>query len=254
MLPRPAAKPIEFRDVSRRFDDGTHALDSVSLTVEAGSFVALIGPSGCGKTTLLRLASGLDTPTGGTISIDRGQLGYTFQDATLLPWRTIQKNIEVMLELKGVAKAERQQRAAAQIEAVALTGFEHHYPKQLSGGMKMRASLARALTLDPTVFLFDEPFGSLDAITREKLNDDLHALYVAQRFTSLFVTHSIAEAVFLSSRVIVMSDRPGRNLGVFAVPFDIPRSPDLRYDASFAALCGEVHECLRAGGQAKAAE
>ncbi len=169
-----------------------------------------------------------------------------FQDATLLPWRTVQGNVELLGLLHKLPAAERRRRAAEAIATVGLTGFENHHPKRLSGGMKMRASLARALTMDPTVFLFDEPFGALDEITRARLNDELSRLFADRGFAGLFITHSIVEAAYLSTRVLVMSGRPGRIVGDFAVPFAQPRRPDLRYDTDFARLTGEISAALRA--------
>jgi NitT/TauT family transport system ATP-binding protein len=168
-----------------------------------------------------------------------------FQDATLLPWRTVGKNIELLAELQGVDKAARVQHVKSTIDLVGLQGFENKYPKQLSGGMRMRASLARSLVLEPKVFLFDEPFGALDEITRERLNSELLRLFQLEGFAALFITHSIAEAVFLSTRVAVMSSRPGRILGEFEVPFPYPRTHDLRYDPEFAKLSGEISHALR---------
>ncbi len=236
---------LRFDHVSMVFPDGTHAVDDVSLAVKPGEFVTIVGPSGCGKSTLLRIASGLETNTAGTLYVLHKRLGYVFQDATLLPWRTVGKNIELLAELQGMGKAERTKLAAATIDLVGLTGFEDKYPKQLSGGMKMRASLARSLVLEPKVFLFDEPFGALDEITRERLNAELLRLFQHEGFAALFITHSITEAVFLSTRVAVMSARPGRILGQFEVPFPYPRTHDLRYDPDFAKLSGEISHALR---------
>ena len=236
---------LVFESVSMTFPDGTLALRDATFTVHPGEFVTVVGPSGCGKSTLLRIASGLVQQSGGTVTVDRESLGYVFQDATLLKWRTVQSNVELMAELSGVDKEKRRALASDVIDLVGLRGFEDKYPKQLSGGMKMRCSLARALVMDPSVFLFDEPFGALDEITRERLNDELLSLFQRQRFASLFITHSIAEAVFLSTRVLVMSGRPGEIVGDFDVPFSYPRSPELRFDPAFAELCGEVSRALR---------
>ena len=236
---------LSFSDVSMRFADGTEALSGVSLSVSRGEFLAIVGPSGCGKSTLLKLASGLHAQTEGEIRVDRDHLGYTFQDATLLPWRKVLGNVELLMELRGYPAAERQRIALEQISLVGLDGFADHYPKRLSGGMRMRVSLARSLALNPSVFMFDEPFGALDEITRERLNDELQALYRRKGFTGVFVTHSIPEAVYLASRVVVMSRRPGRILEVFDVPFAYPRDPSLRYAAEFASLCGAVSVSLR---------
>jgi NitT/TauT family transport system ATP-binding protein len=243
--PRSGRAALQFNDVSMTFPDGTHALGATSFSVDPGEFVTVVGPSGCGKSTLLRIASGLTKHTGGSVDVDRSSLGYVFQDATLLQWRTVQRNVELLAELEGVGRAECRSRASKAIELVGLSGFEDKYPKQLSGGMRMRASLARSLALDPQVFLFDEPFGALDEITRERLNDELLSLFQAQGFAALFITHSISEAVFLSTRVLVMSARPGHIVGDFAVPFAYPRSPDLRFQAEFAELSGQVSHALR---------
>jgi NitT/TauT family transport system ATP-binding protein len=242
-----AATTLSFDDVSMVFPDGTHALSGISFSVGAGEFVTVVGPSGCGKSTLLRIASGLTLHTSGTLHVDREHLAYVFQDPTLLPWRSVEKNVELVAELHGLPKPERLARARNAIELVGLGGFEDKYPKQLSGGMKMRASLARSLVLDPNLFLFDEPFGALDEITRERLNDQLLQLFDYEGFASLFITHSIYEAVFLSTRVLVMSARPGRIVGDFQVPFPYPRRPELRFEPAFAELAGDVSAALRGG-------
>lgn len=236
---------LSFENISMRFPDGTHALDDVSLSLRQGEFVSIVGPSGCGKSTLLKIASGLFPQTEGTVAVDRNQLGYTFQDATLLPWRKVLGNVETLLELRGYSKKERRRIALEQISLVGLDGFTNHYPKRLSGGMRMRVSLARSLALNPSVFMFDEPFGALDEITRERLNDELVSLFMRNGFTGLFITHSISEAVYLSNRVLVMSRRPGRILQEFEVPFPYPRDPDLRYSSEFASLCSEISVALR---------
>jgi NitT/TauT family transport system ATP-binding protein len=236
---------LRFDDVSMVFPDGTHAVANVTLEVSRGELVTVVGPSGCGKSTLLRIASGLETNTGGSLFVLRKSLGYVFQDPTLLPWRTVAKNVELLAELEGMGKEERQRKVAATIDLVGLRGFEDKYPKQLSGGMRMRASLARSLVLDPQVFLFDEPFGALDEITRERLNAELLRLFQLEGFAALFITHSITEAVYLSTRVAVMSPRPGRIVAEFDVPFPYPRTHDLRYDPAFAKLSGEISHALR---------
>ncbi|MEY2755395.1 MAG: transporter [Actinomycetota bacterium] len=245
MSDQASAPALRFDGVSMVYPDGTHALSQTSFDVRPGEFVTVVGPSGCGKSTLLKIASGLHDPTTGSVSVDRSKVGYVFQDATLLQWRTVQRNVELLAELEGVPKAERARRAAAAIDLVGLKGFESKYPKQLSGGMKMRASLARTLVLDPSVFLFDEPFGAVDEITRERLNDEVISLFERQRFAGLFITHSISEAVFLSTRVLVMSARPGRIIAEVAIPFPYPRSPELRFEPEFARLCGELSHALR---------
>ncbi len=235
---------VSFRGISMWYPDGTHALDDVSFEVDRGEFVTVVGPSGCGKSTLLRIASGLLQQSSGTVEIDREKVGYVFQDATLLPWRTVRQNVELLTELHGYAKDQRSRLVSAAIELVGLGGFENHYPRSLSGGMKMRASLARTLTLEPPVFLFDEPFGAVDEITRTRLNEETLKLFEKERFAGLFITHSIGEAVFLSNRVLVMSARPGRIVASFDIPFGYPRKPELRFDPEFARMSGEISRAL----------
>ncbi|HEX3425638.1 MAG TPA: ABC transporter ATP-binding protein [Acidimicrobiales bacterium] len=245
-VPVPTAHvALAFDHVSMVFPDGTAALRDVSLKVQPGELVSIVGPSGCGKSTMLRIAAGLTDPSSGTVAVARDRLGFVFQDPTLLPWRTVQANTELLLELHKVGRLERQERAAEAIVAVGLEGFEQHHPKRLSGGMKMRASLARWLTLDPTVFLFDEPFGALDEITRERLNEELLRLFREKGFAGLFVTHSVFEAVYLSSRVLVMSPRPGAIVADIAVPFPYPRATELRFDPALAEIGGAVSAALR---------
>lgn len=243
----PIDAALTFDNIAKTFPDGTVALKNVSFEVRPREFVTVVGPSGCGKSTLLRIASGLTEASTGTVRVDRDSLGYVFQDPTLLQWRTVIRNVELLAQLHGVGTKERRRLAQDAINLVGLNGFEDKYVKQLSGGMKMRASLARSLTLKPAVFLFDEPFGALDEITRERMNDELIALFQSQGFASLFITHSIYEAVFLSTRVLVMSGRPGRIVGDFDVPFSYPRLPELRFEAEFAELTGEVSHALRGG-------
>ena len=238
---------LDFRDVAMQFSNGTVALSGVDLTVDRGEFVTVVGPSGCGKSTLLRIASGLEHASHGTAEVNTQRIGYVFQDATLLPWRDVESNVALLAELNNQPKQERRARAAEAIALVGLTGFEHSLPRQLSGGMKMRASLARSLTLDPELFLFDEPFGALDEITRERLNDELIKLFTQQQFAGLFITHSVSEAVYISTKVVVMSGRPGTIVDTFEVPFAMPRDPEIRYTAEFAELVGQVSHALREG-------
>jgi len=246
--PLVATEPLlDFRNVAMQFPNGTVALSGVDLTVSRGEFVTVVGPSGCGKSTLLRIASGLETASEGTVELATKRIGYVFQDATLLPWRTVQSNVELLAELNKQPKRVRSAKAKEAIELVGLSGFEKNLPKELSGGMRMRTSLARSLTLDPELFLFDEPFGALDEITRERLGDELLRIFTEQQFAGLFITHSVAEAVYLSTRVIVMSGRPGRIVDEFEVPFDYPRDPDIRFTPEFAALSGKVSHALREG-------
>jgi NitT/TauT family transport system ATP-binding protein len=237
---------LAIEHVSKTFPDGTRALESVDVQVSWGELVAIVGPSGCGKTTLLRLAARLTSPSSGRIRVGPGNLGYVFQDATLLPWRTVQRNVELLAELAGLPRAERARLAREAIALTGLTGFEQHRPRALSGGMRMRVSLARALTMRPRIFLFDEPFGGLDEITRERLNGELLGLFERERFAGLFVTHSVSEAAFLASRVLVMSPRPGRIVAEVSIPFAYPRPPELRFDPEFATLAGQISARLRA--------
>jgi NitT/TauT family transport system ATP-binding protein len=236
---------LSFEHVSKVFPDGTRAVFDVSFEVPAGEMVAIVGPSGCGKSTLLRMASNLTAPTSGEIMVGDGSLGYVFQDPTLLPWRTVQANVELLAELAGVPRGERAERAAQAILLTGLSGFEKHRPRALSGGMRMRVSLARALTMRPRIFLFDEPFGALDEITRERLNVELLGLFEREGFAGLFVTHSVGEAAFRASRVLVMSPRPGRIVAEIAIPFGYPRPPELRFDPHFAAVAGQISASLR---------
>lgn len=240
---------ITFTGVGKVFPDGTEALRDVTMSARSGEFVSIVGPSGCGKSTLLRLASDLDRQTAGTIERSVDNVGYVFQDPTLLPWRTVSKNVELFAELRDVPKEERRRLAADAVDLVGLAGFEGHYPRALSGGMRMRVSLARSLTLRPPLFLFDEPFGALDEITREFLNDELQRLFLHENFAGIFITHSVGEAVYLATRVLVMSARPGRIVAEFEVPFEYPREPQLRFDPAFAELSGLVSEALRGGHQ-----
>jgi NitT/TauT family transport system ATP-binding protein len=245
--PAPGEEVITFRDAGKIFPDGTEAVRGVSFSLRRGEFLSFVGPSGCGKSTLLRMASGLGPHTSGEVDRLVENVGYVFQDATLLPWRTVRKNVELLAELEGASKESRQRIAAEAIRLVGLEGFENHYPKALSGGMRMRTSVARALTTKPPLFLLDEPFGALDEITRGTLNEELMRLFVSEQFAAIFITHSISEAVFLSSRVCVMSPRPGRVVAEFDIPFPYPRSPELRFDPEFGRLSSEVSQALRRG-------
>ncbi len=236
---------LSLRGISLTFPDGTEAIANADLDVSRGEFVSLVGPSGCGKSTLLRVASGLLDPTNGSVSVDASSVGYVFQDPTLLPWRTTRRNVELLAELRNVVPAIRRERAERILATVGLTEFADHFPRTLSGGMKMRASLARTLMLEPTVCLFDEPFGALDEMSRERLNGELIEIFLARNFAGVFVTHSIGEAVFMSSRVHVMTSRPGRLLEPIEVPFAYPRSPEIRFTPEFAAICGRVARALR---------
>lgn len=230
--------------VSRSFTNGTIALDRASFEIRDGEFVALVGPSGCGKSTLLRMLAGLDSPTSGTVSTSADHVGYVFQDATLLPWRTALRNVELPLRLTGIPRHEARSRAVAALALVGLDGYHDHRPAQLSGGMKMRVSIARALTSSPELFLFDEPFAALDEITRQKLNEELDRLIYDRPFTGVFVTHSVAEAVYLSDRVLVFSPQPGRIIADVPVRVARPRSAELRFSEDFGRLCATVSHAL----------
>ncbi len=236
---------LEFRGVGKIFPDGTEAVRGVSFMVEDGQFVAVVGPSGAGKSTLLRVASGLTEPSSGTVAVGPTVPGYVFQDPTLLPWRSVQANIALLAQLAGLPRTRRRELVAEAISLTGLEGFERHLPRTLSGGMRMRVSLARALTMRPSLFLFDEPFGAVDEITRQRLGQEVLRLYERERFAGLFVTHSVVEAVWLASRVIVLSARPGRVLAEIDVPFDYPRPLDLRFDAVFGATARTVSAALQ---------
>ena len=236
---------ISADEISLSYPDSTEALRDVTLQIAEHEFVALVGPSGCGKSTLLRVLSGLQPPTSGSLSSATSDIGFVFQDPTLLPWRSTIRNIETLLELRGVNAKERQAKAQIALDSVGLHDSAHKYPRQLSGGMKMRASLARTLVTDPSLLLLDEPFAAVDEFTRESLNDDLLAMFTVAKFSAIFVTHSISEAVYLSQRVIVMSPRPGTIAHEIQVPFEYPRTPALRYSPEFANCCGQIAALLR---------
>jgi NitT/TauT family transport system ATP-binding protein len=249
--PSPLAHPanpgdaLAFDRVGKTFPDGTRALHEVSLTVRVGEIVSVVGPSGCGKTTLLRLASGLTDASSGTVAVATRQPGYVFQDPTLLPWLRVAGNVGLLAALDRVPKARRRRLVADAIALTGLTGFERHRPKDLSGGMRMRVSLARALTVHPSLFLFDEPFGALDEITRQRLGEELLRLYERERFAGIFITHSVVESVLLARRVVVLSARPGRVIAEVDVPFDYPRGGGLRFDAAFTRTAERVSDALR---------
>lgn len=235
---------LSLRGLGKVFADSTRAVSNFTLDIEPREFVSLVGPSGCGKSTILRIAAGLEQPTTGECVVNTRSVGFVFQDATLLPWRNVYDNIELLIELDGLDPVERTRRVGEIIQLVDLTGSEHKYPRQLSGGMKMRTSLARSLVTNPDLFLFDEPFSALDEFTREHLNDELLALFAQRKFAALFVTHSIAEAVYMSKRVIVMSTQPGTIAQIIDVPFPYPRQHDIRYTPLFAEICGLVSHTL----------
>jgi NitT/TauT family transport system ATP-binding protein len=237
-------------------DAPVHALKDVDLTVGQGDFVSFIGPSGCGKTTFLRVIADLEQPTGGSITVNgvtphqarmNRSYGYVFQAAGLYPWRTIGGNIRLPLEIMGYSRAEQAERVARTLELVDLTGFESKFPWQLSGGMQQRASIARALAFDADLLLMDEPFGALDEIVRDHLNEQLLALWAKTQKTVCFVTHSIPEAVYLSTRIVVMSPRPGRVTDIIDSPLPRERPLDIRESPEFLEIAHRVREGLRAG-------
>jgi NitT/TauT family transport system ATP-binding protein len=231
------------------FANGTAALRGLDLAVGRHEFLSLLGPSGCGKSTALRVLAGLGRLTGGTLSwapgTDTRDLGFVFQEPTLMPWANVARNVALPLELKGASRAATDKAVAQAIAMVGLDGFERAYPRALSGGMKMRASIARALVTRPALLLMDEPFAALDEITRLKLNDDLLALWAGQKWTVLFVTHSVYESVYLSSRVVVMSPRPGRVVADIAIDAPYPRDESFRRSPRYGALCAQVSAALR---------
>lgn len=258
---QPASAPVvEIKGLSLTYEtaDGpVYALSDVDLQIAEGEFVSFIGPSGCGKTTLLRVIADLEQPTDGHIHVNgvspeearlRRDYGFVFQAPALYPWRTIQKNIELPLEIFGVSRAERREKALKQLELVNLRGFENKFPWQLSGGMQQRASIARALSFDPKLLLMDEPFGALDEIVRDHLNEQLLKLWDKTGKTVLFVTHSIPEAVFLSSKIVVMSPRPGRIIDIIdASILGRDRTLDIRETPEFLKIAHRVRKGLRAG-------
>jgi NitT/TauT family transport system ATP-binding protein len=254
-----AARVIDISGLSLTFetsDGSVQALSDIDLAIDGGEFVSLIGPSGCGKTTLLRVIADLETPTSGKITVNgmtpqqarlERAYGYVFQAPALYPWRTIARNIALPLEIMGLAKEERKERVQRNLDLVSLTGFENRFPWQLSGGMQQRASIARALAFDPELLLMDEPFGALDEIVRDKLNEQLLRLWNKTRKTVVFVTHSIPEAVFLSTRIVVMSPRPGRVHDVIDCGFPRDRTLEIRETPQFLEIANRVRHGLRQG-------
>ncbi|HVX15857.1 MAG TPA: ABC transporter ATP-binding protein [Pirellulales bacterium] len=235
---------------------GVAALDGITFEAKEGEFVSLVGPSGCGKSTLLRIVAGLVEPSRGQVLVAgesprqarrRLRLSFVFQDSTLLPWRSAERNVALPLEIAGRARSTRRERARATLGMVGLHEFVYRRPRELSGGMRMRVSLARALVTDPRIILLDEPFGALDDVTRQMLNEELLALWQQRGWTALFVTHNIAEAAFLSTRIIVLSSRPGRMVTDLPVPFSAKRPPELRAEPEFARFVGHVSGLLRKG-------
>jgi NitT/TauT family transport system ATP-binding protein len=255
---------VRLANVSKQFGKGgVTALQDVDLEIRPGEFISLIGPSGCGKSTLLRVVGDLIQATSGEVVVNGKtaararadhDYGIVFQDSVLFDWRTVAKNIGLPLELAGWSREKRRERVHEMLELVELTGFESHHPWQLSGGMQQRVSIARALSFDPPLLLMDEPFGALDEMTRERLNLELLRIWQASGSTVIFVTHSISEAVFLSTRVVVMSPRPGRITGIVDVDLPQPRTGRTREEPRFAELVRDVRRTLRAGGGFEADE
>ena len=262
----PSAPLITLHQVGKRFDGGLQALAGVSLVVAVGEFVALLGPSGCGKSTVLRLAAGLDAPSAGTVTAPAVQASasrvvshsvshtishtisnstaFVFQEPTLMPWASVFDNVWLPLRLQGQSRATASATVRQVLASVGLADFDTAYPAQLSGGMKMRAAIARALVTQPQVLLMDEPFAALDDITRQRLNTDLLQWWQGKGMAALFVTHSVAEAVFLSQRVLVMAARPGRVVAEVAIDHPYPRHADFRHSAQFAQACRTLGDAL----------
>jgi NitT/TauT family transport system ATP-binding protein len=250
------AAVVSLKSVTKDFARGVRALQEIDLEVRPREFISLIGPSGCGKSTLLRIIGDLVQPTAGEVVVNGKQAhqarldrdyGIVFQDAVLYDWRTVAKNIALPLEMLGWDRARRAARVGEMVQLVELAGFEDHYPWQLSGGMQQRVSIARALAFDPPLLLMDEPFGALDEMTRERMNMELLRIWEDSGSTIVFVTHSIAEAVFLSTRVVVLSPRPGRITGIVDIDLPQPRNMDTREQERFFELVTEVRELLRTG-------
>jgi len=251
-----ASRPVlQVDGVNKIYGNGTVALKGADLQIKEGEFVSLLGPSGCGKSTLLRIMAGLGEVTTGTVKWweqDYGVVGskgrklaFVFQNATLMPWARVRKNVRLPLDLEHAGKSpEAEQKIDDALGMVGLKGFDHSFPRELSGGMQMRASIARAMVTEPNLLLMDEPFGALDEMTRNKLNDDVLRLWKDKGWTIVFVTHSVYEAVYLSSRVVVMAARPGRIVDDITINEPYPRSPDFRVSTEFAGYCRQVSQAL----------
>ena len=254
-----STRVVEARKLDLVFETGdgpVHALSEIDLEINKGDFISLIGPSGCGKTTLMRVIADLEKPTGGEIKVNgmtpeearlQRAYGYVFQSPALYPWRTVEGNLKLPLEIMGVEKVEQNKRATEVLEMVDLTGFEKKFPWQLSGGMQQRVSIARALTFYPDLLLMDEPFGALDEIVRDQLNEHFHKLWEQTQKTVVFVTHSIPEAAYLSTKIVVMSPRPGKIIDVIESPLPEKRTLDMRDSQEFLDLSHRIREGLRAG-------
>lgn len=254
-LPGSRRPVLQVRQVDKVYANGTVALQGSDLDVREGEFVSLLGPSGCGKSTLLRIMAGLGDVSAGEVKWweqdydvvgDKGRkLAFVFQNATLMPWARVRKNVRLPLDLDGISKsAETEEKIDEALELVGLHKFSQSFPRELSGGMQMRASIARALVTEPNLLLMDEPFGALDEMTRNRLNDDVLRLWQSKGWTVVFVTHSVYEAVYLSNRVVVMAARPGRIVDDICIDEPYPRSPDFRVSTAFAGYCRKVSEAL----------
>ncbi|HEX3225056.1 MAG TPA: ABC transporter ATP-binding protein [Gaiellaceae bacterium] len=248
---------VDIKNVTKEFKGGTVALQDIELEIDQGEFISLIGPSGCGKSTLLRVIGDLIEPSSGSVTVNGKtarqarrdhDYGIVFQDSVLYNWRTVAKNVGLPLELAGWNRERRSKRVEEMLDLVELRGFGDHHPWQLSGGMQQRVSIARALSFEPALLLMDEPFGALDEMTRERLNAELLQIWEASGSTVVFVTHSIAEAVFLSTRVVVMSPRPGRISKMISIDLPQPRTAATREEPRFFELATEVREALHLGG------
>jgi len=243
---------IELRGVTKRYRNAAVAIHNISLTVERGEFVTFLGPSGCGKSTMLKLVSGLSPVSEGTVLVNgmtpetaREMVSFIFQDATLLPWRTVEQNVGLGLELERSARQARRERVEKMLDLVSLSHVAKRYPRQLSGGMKMRVSIARALASRPRILLMDEPFAALDEMTRDRLNEELLRLYAEQKWTVLFVTHSVAEAVFLSTRVVILAAHPGRLAHEIKIDLPWPRTAETRESKPFEEQVTQASRLLR---------
>lgn len=253
-----AVAEVDLKSVTKRFRGAAPVLENVSLTVERGEFVTLLGPSGCGKSTLLKLISGLSPASEGEVRVNgmtpenaREMVSFIFQDATLLPWRTVERNVGLGLELEYTARDVREERVAKMLELVGLAHVAKRYPRELSGGMKMRVSIARALVSRPRILLLDEPFAALDEMTRDRLNEELLRLKEEQKWTVVFVTHSVTEAVFLSSRIVVLAPHPGRVAHELPVDLSWPRTAETRETEAFETLVTKASRLLRSVSHAE---
>jgi NitT/TauT family transport system ATP-binding protein len=243
---------IEIAGVTKQYGDAHAVLESIDLVVAKQEFISIIGPSGCGKSTILKLIAGLANPTSGTIRVDgmtplnaRETISFVFQDATLLPWRTVKQNIGLGLELEHAPSARRENEIAGLLDLVGLKHVAKSYPRELSGGMKMRVSIARALATNPRLMLLDEPFAALDEMSRDRLNEEILRLRAEQNWTAVFVTHSVSEAVFLSDRIVVLAPNPGRIYAEFQVELPAPRTSAIRNSPQFDAIVARVSHALR---------